>query len=173
MLKLFKKGFFFFLVTQHGYTAIVLMWTIIDILTLLTQQIPVDWTWLGTYICTSKPVTVTHTSETMWNNVFVFFPATNAFSTKHWKLVCRNAAVLQPSYVVQPKNRSAEPSQQASVPEQRASSHLHLSTAPFITQMKQAQTICSYKIRNCIWQFLNKCIQVQLKAFQFCQVLVE
>lgn len=42
-----------------------------------------------------------------------------------------------------------------------------------ITQMKQAQTISSYKIRNCIWQFLNKCIQVQLKAFQFCQVLVE
>lgn len=44
----------------------------------------------------------------------------------------------------------------------------HLSTAPCVTyslKMKQAQTICSYKIRNCIWQFLNKCIQVQLKAF--------
>lgn len=58
--------------------------------------------------------------------------------------------------------------------EQRALSHsLPTVFCNLITQMKQAQTISSYKIRNCIWQFLNKCIQVQLKAFQFCQVLVE
>lgn len=60
----------------------------------------------------------------------------------------------------------------------RARESLYLLICPtvlcnLITQMKQAQTISSYKIRNCIWQFLNKCIQVQLKAFQFCQVLVE
>lgn len=71
---------------------------------------------------------------------------------------CRPAAWNSSLLVLCSVNqKSPEPSQQACVSEHRAPSP-HLSTVPcnLITQMKQAQTISSYKIRNCIWQFFFK-----------------
>lgn len=50
----------------------------------------------------------------------------------------------------------------------------HTSTvwSNIITQMKLRQTVHT-RSEIVFGNFLNKCIQVQLKAFQLCQVLVE
>lgn len=123
-----------------------------------------------------------HKPEQIWDNVSCFFLSFSAcaFPWITQRHMCRkgccpaawNSSLLvlcsvnQVSWAVTTSLRI------------RARESLYLLICPtvlrnLITQMKQAQTISSYKIRNCIWQFLNKCIQVQLKAFQFCQVLVE
>lgn len=82
-----------------GYTTCLhygIMLTIMHFLTLLTQQIPADWTWLGTYFCTLQSATVMHQLEQIWDNVSVFvFPAM-LFSMNHEKACvqrsCRPAA---------------------------------------------------------------------------------
>lgn len=86
-----------------------------------------------------------------------FFPpriTEKACVQKRCRPAARNSSLLVLCSVNQ---KSPEPSQQACVSEHRAPSP-HLSTVPcnLITQMKQAQTISSYKIRNCIWQFFFK-----------------
>lgn len=147
-------------------------------LPLLTQQIPADWTWLGTYSCSLQPLTVLHKDERIWDSASVFFQP--RFCMNHGRHVCSGAAVLQRETVAYFLQRSVNHvswavttrASELSRAERPISSPVHRLQRR-ITQMKQAQTVSSYKIRNCIWQFLNKCIQVQLKAFQFCQVLVE
>lgn len=107
---------------------------------------------------------------------FVLFFSQPSFSMNHIRHVCRKkkkkkASVLQLETVpclccVQRKSsllsRHNKPAYQS------RERYLVICPQPLchlFPQMKQAQTISSYKIRNCIWQFLNKCIQVQLKAF--------
>lgn len=130
---------------------------------------------LASISVTLQPVTVMHKLEQSWKNVssflllssfFLLFLIQPSFSMNQERHVCRrgcrpaawNSSLLvlccvnQVSWAV---TTSREP----------LSHHLSTALCSLFTQMKQAQTISSYKIRNCIWQFLNKCIQVQLKAF--------
>lgn len=157
-----------------------IMLTIMHLLTPLTQQIPADWTWLGTYLCTLQSVTVMHILEQIWDNVSVFFPAERLFFPprimqkacvqKRCRPAAWNRSLLMLCSVNQ---KSPEPSQQACVSEHQAPSP-HLSTV-LCNHSNEAssdnQFIQDQKLYLAI--FLNKCIQVQLKAFQFCQVLVE
>lgn len=163
-----------------GYTMCVhygIMLTIMHLLTLLTQQIPADWTWLGTYSCTLQSVTVMHKLEQIWDNMSVFFLP--SFSPRIMQKACvqkrcRPAAWNRSLLMLCSVNqKSPEPSQQACVSGHQAPSP-HLSTV-LCNHSNEAssdnQFIQDQKLYLAF--FLNKCIQVQLKAFQFCQVLVE